>query len=116
MTSERMQIALVKCPIQTCVACEPSKISVDCIFVPTNVPLRRVIYGNASEVSFFLKRDLPLWDDYPSLQQSRFGAGKAGAQDEFAFQAKHCPTRLCLVNNITGHVSTLELPDFVDKK
>jgi hypothetical protein len=111
-----MQIALVKSAIQTFGTCEPSKVSVDRIFVPTNVPLRGVIYENTGEVSFCSKLDLPLWDDYPSRKKSRFGAGEAGAQDKFVSQAKHRPTRLGLVNNITGHVSTLELPNCVDKK
>jgi hypothetical protein len=111
-----MQIALVKSAIQTCVTCEPSKVSVDRIFVPTNVLLRRVIYENTGEVSFCSKIDHPLWDDYPSWQKSRFRAGEAGTQDKFVSQAKHRPTRLGLVNNITRHVSTLELPDCVDKK
>jgi hypothetical protein len=116
VTGEGVQITLVQLAPQTRITCQASKIGVNCIFVPSDMLFAIGIYRNTGEVSNCTERDLPLWDDDPSRQKRLFRVVGPRAQDKFVSQAEHRPARLSLVNNVTGHASTLELPIRVDKK
>ena len=115
-----MQVTLVQLASQACVIGETSKISVNHVFVPMNMLwLMRLAHGinpNIGEVLTFPKTNIPLQDYDLSWQQRLFGSGKAGAQDKFVLQAKHCSARLGLVDNVTRDASTLKLPVLVDKE
>jgi len=73
-------------------------------------------YGNAGEVASCPEDNISLWDDDPSWQQKLFGVVRAGTQDEFVSKAEHRPTRLGLIDDVTRHISTFELPVRVDKE
>jgi hypothetical protein len=116
VAGEGVQITVVQLAPQTRITCQASKIVVNCKFVPSDMLFAISIYRNTGEVSNCMERDLPLGDDDPSRQKRPFGVVGPRAQDKFVSQAEHRPARLRLVNDVTGHASTLELPVRVNKK
>jgi hypothetical protein len=119
VAGEGVQITLVQLAPQTCIIRQASKVGVDCIFMPTDMLFTIGIYGNAGEVpheSRRTERNLPLGNDDPSRQKRLFRAVELRAQNKFISQAEHTSARLSLVNDVTGHASTLELPVRVDEK
>jgi hypothetical protein len=113
MTGECMQIALVQFAAEVRSTYETSEIGVDRVFVPTNERCVIGTYADAVEVSEFHEGNVPLWDDNSSWQERTF---RAGAQCKFVPQAKHRSTRLSVVNYVSRHAPTLELPVRIDKE
>jgi hypothetical protein len=113
-----VQITLVQLAAQAGITCEAFKVGVYRIFVPTNMLFSVGGYENAGEVAPCPEDNFntPLWDNDPPWQQKIFGVVRAGTQDEFVSEAEHRPTRLGLIDDVTRHTSTFELPVRVDKE